>query len=324
MPIPAASWTGSTCVDGAPLVSQSQRLTGRRWPRLAGSDLASPLLARAEELGLKVGFLGGSEDNQRLLAEKLARERPRLQVAGMWSPARSELASVPDSERIAGQIAGVRRPDPLCGPGKTTPGTVDRPLRRAHRSGSPAGLRRCRGLPGRPGAARPRVGQPARPRMGVPAGPGAQAARRPVPAGRTARLSEAAGPAPTPCRRTCRRHVRAQPPHPGPPGGSPDRTARRMPPSSSSPTTTPATLTRLLRGPAGGDGRPDVACAAGRQLLPGRHPRARPRHGTRMLSPSQPAATWGMPPASTPPCREPATPRPSWSSTRTSRWGAAA
>ncbi|HSO17047.1 MAG TPA: WecB/TagA/CpsF family glycosyltransferase [Arthrobacter sp.] len=91
-------------VDGAPLVSQSQRLTGRRWPRLAGSDLASPLLARAEALGLKVGFLGGTEDNQRLLAGKLSRERPRLQVAGMWSPARSELESVPDSERIAGQI----------------------------------------------------------------------------------------------------------------------------------------------------------------------------------------------------------------------------
>lgn len=93
-------------VDGAPLVSQSQRLTGRRWPRLAGSDLASPLLTRAEELGLKVGFLGGSEDNQRLLAEKIAAERPRLLVAGMWSPARSELASAADSERLAGEIAG--------------------------------------------------------------------------------------------------------------------------------------------------------------------------------------------------------------------------
>ena len=69
-------------VDGAPLVTQSQRLTGRRWPRLAGSDLASPLLTRAEELGLKVGFLGGSEESQRLLAGKLARERPRLRVAG--------------------------------------------------------------------------------------------------------------------------------------------------------------------------------------------------------------------------------------------------
>lgn len=102
-PASAAEWL--YLLDGAPLVSQSQRLTGRRWPRLAGSDLASPLLTRAEELGLRVGFLGGSADSQRLLAEKIGRERPGLQVAGMWSPERKELASAPDSERIARNIA---------------------------------------------------------------------------------------------------------------------------------------------------------------------------------------------------------------------------
>ncbi|QCB96125.1 WecB/TagA/CpsF family glycosyltransferase [Arthrobacter sp. PAMC25564] len=103
-PASAVEWL--YLLDGAPLVAQSQRLTGRRWPRLAGSDLASPLLARAEELGLRVGFLGGSEDNQRLLADKIAAEHPRLHVAGMWSPDRKELASIPDSERIARDIAG--------------------------------------------------------------------------------------------------------------------------------------------------------------------------------------------------------------------------
>ena len=102
---PASAMEWLYLLDGAPLVAQSQRLTGRRWPRLAGSDLASPLLARAEELGLRVGFLGGSEENQRLLAEKVTHEHPRLQIAGMWSPDRTELASVPDSERIARDIA---------------------------------------------------------------------------------------------------------------------------------------------------------------------------------------------------------------------------
>lgn len=92
-------------LDGAPLVSQSQRLTGHRWPRLAGSDLASPLLARAEQLGLRVGFLGGSAENQRLLAQKIAEEHPRLQLAGMWSPDREEVASAEHSERIARDIA---------------------------------------------------------------------------------------------------------------------------------------------------------------------------------------------------------------------------
>lgn len=102
-PASAVDWL--YLLDGAPLVAQSQRLTGRRWPRLAGSDLASPLLVRAEELGLRVGFLGGSEGNQQLLAEKIAQEHPRLQVAGMWSPDRKELASAQDSERIARSIA---------------------------------------------------------------------------------------------------------------------------------------------------------------------------------------------------------------------------
>jgi exopolysaccharide biosynthesis WecB/TagA/CpsF family protein len=92
-------------LDGAPLVSQSQRLTGHRWPRLAGSDLASPLLARAEHLGLRVGFLGGSAENQRLLARKIEEEYPRLLVAGMWSPDRDDLASAEHSERIAKDVA---------------------------------------------------------------------------------------------------------------------------------------------------------------------------------------------------------------------------
>ena len=52
-----------------------------------------------------MGFLGGSTENQQLLAQKIATEHPRLQVAGMWSPGREELASVHDSERIAADIA---------------------------------------------------------------------------------------------------------------------------------------------------------------------------------------------------------------------------
>ncbi|MCB5283062.1 MULTISPECIES: WecB/TagA/CpsF family glycosyltransferase [Micrococcaceae] len=92
-------------LDGAPLVSQSQRITGRRWPRLAGSDLAAPILARAEQLGLRVGFLGGSPPNQRLLARKIAQEHPALQLGGMWSPSREDLASVQESGRIAREIA---------------------------------------------------------------------------------------------------------------------------------------------------------------------------------------------------------------------------
>lgn len=107
---PASTVDWLYLLDGAPLVSQSQRLTGHRWPRLAGSDLASPLLEQAEQLGLRVGFLGGSEANQRLLAQRIAAEHPGLQLVGMWCPGREELASTTESARIAAEIsrAGVQ------------------------------------------------------------------------------------------------------------------------------------------------------------------------------------------------------------------------
>ncbi|MFC7403018.1 WecB/TagA/CpsF family glycosyltransferase [Citricoccus sp. GCM10030269] len=94
-----------TLLDGAPLVAQAQRLTGRPWPRLAGSDLIGPLLDAAEAEGVTVGFLGGSYLVQRLLSRQLVRTRPGLVIAGMWSPDRSELADERASLRLAASIA---------------------------------------------------------------------------------------------------------------------------------------------------------------------------------------------------------------------------
>jgi len=94
-----------TLLDGAPLVAQSTRLTGREWPRLAGSDLIGPLLDAAEQAGVSVGFLGGSYVVQRLLSRQLVRTRPGLVVAGMWSPDRGELADEEASLRLAASIA---------------------------------------------------------------------------------------------------------------------------------------------------------------------------------------------------------------------------
>ncbi|SDB82514.1 polymer biosynthesis protein, WecB/TagA/CpsF family [Raineyella antarctica] len=94
-----------TLLDGAPLVAQSSRLSGRPWPRLAGSDLAEPLLDAAEQAGVSVGFVGGSYVVQRLLSRRLTRTRPGLVVAGMWSPDRSELADDAASLRLASAIA---------------------------------------------------------------------------------------------------------------------------------------------------------------------------------------------------------------------------
>ncbi|WP_460993443.1 WecB/TagA/CpsF family glycosyltransferase [Sinomonas soli] len=101
-----------TLLDGAPLAAEAERMTGRAWPRLAGSDLIGPLLDRAEADRLRVGFLGGSPEAQGLLAARLAERRPGLEVAGFWSPSRAELAD-PDSARSTALAVAAARTDVL-------------------------------------------------------------------------------------------------------------------------------------------------------------------------------------------------------------------
>lgn len=92
-------------IDGAPLAAEAKRLTGRSWPRLAGSDLIEPILDLAEKLGVSVGFLGGSTDTQTLLKSKLESERPQLQMAGLWAPSREEISDPVRSSALASEIA---------------------------------------------------------------------------------------------------------------------------------------------------------------------------------------------------------------------------
>jgi len=100
---PEMDWL--TLVDGAPLRAEARRLTGRTWPRLAGSDLIGPLLDGAVRKGLRVGFLGGSPETQRQLRDKIAAERPELVVAGWWSPDRETLSSPVASGELADEVA---------------------------------------------------------------------------------------------------------------------------------------------------------------------------------------------------------------------------
>ncbi|WP_434618235.1 WecB/TagA/CpsF family glycosyltransferase [Arthrobacter sp. A5] len=100
---PAVQWL--SLLDGAPLVAQAKRMTGQNWPRLAGSDLIEPLLDRAATRGLRVGFLGGTEETHELLKGKLAAIRPDLVVAGWWAPARSELSDPQACRRFAEEIS---------------------------------------------------------------------------------------------------------------------------------------------------------------------------------------------------------------------------
>jgi exopolysaccharide biosynthesis WecB/TagA/CpsF family protein len=97
-----------TLLDGAPLVNRAERLTGHSWPRLAGSDLIHPLLDAAEEAGLSIGFLGGTEEVQAEIREKLAASHPNLAISGCWAPERDELADVAASAALAAQIAATQ------------------------------------------------------------------------------------------------------------------------------------------------------------------------------------------------------------------------
>lgn len=94
-----------TLIDGAPLATQARRLTARAWPRLAGSDLIEHLLDSASQRGLRVGFLGGSEETQQLIRTRFAVERPELEVAGWWAPGRPTLGDDTASRQLAAHIS---------------------------------------------------------------------------------------------------------------------------------------------------------------------------------------------------------------------------
>ncbi|WP_181149905.1 WecB/TagA/CpsF family glycosyltransferase [Arthrobacter sp. MYb227] len=105
-------------LDGAPLVAEATRLTGKTWPRLAGSDIIGPLLDRAETEGLSVGFLGGSYVVQRVLSRSVTRTRPSLKVSGYWAPDRKELIDHEASLRLADSIRSARTQILVVGLGK--------------------------------------------------------------------------------------------------------------------------------------------------------------------------------------------------------------
>ncbi len=105
-------------IDGAPVAAQAARITGRSWPRLAGSDLIGPLLDEAEANGASVGFVGGSEATHDLLRERLGAERPALRISGYWAPSREELGDPIASRAVADQIRAARTDVLVVGLGK--------------------------------------------------------------------------------------------------------------------------------------------------------------------------------------------------------------
>lgn len=105
-------------LDGAPLVRQAARLTGRAWPRLAGSDMVGPILDRAQLNGLSVGFLGGMPETLETLRDQLTAQRPTLQVGGYWSPERAELTDPVRSTELAEKVRAAQLDILVVGLGK--------------------------------------------------------------------------------------------------------------------------------------------------------------------------------------------------------------
>ena len=108
VPREAGSWgtvRWLNLLDGAPLVWRARQLTGRQWPRLAGSDLIEPILDAAEFNGWSIGFLGGSAATHADLAAVMSRRWPNLHVAGYWAPARVDLTAAPAAQALTSQIA---------------------------------------------------------------------------------------------------------------------------------------------------------------------------------------------------------------------------
>lgn len=95
-----------TLLDGHPLVTRVRYLCGRSWPCLPGSGLIEELLERAEDQGVSVGFLGGTEEAQERLRARVAQRWPRLVVSGYWAPERAAIVEPDRARELARAVAG--------------------------------------------------------------------------------------------------------------------------------------------------------------------------------------------------------------------------
>jgi exopolysaccharide biosynthesis WecB/TagA/CpsF family protein len=107
-PTQAGTMRWLTLLDGVPLVRTANRLSGRAWPKLSGSDLLASMLALATRRQVRVGFLGGTGATQKELRAILDSRYPQLIVAGYWAPERIVLTDAASSQSIAQEIARSR------------------------------------------------------------------------------------------------------------------------------------------------------------------------------------------------------------------------
>lgn len=89
--------------DGMPLVWMTSLLRGERQERVAGMELMLALCLQAQDAGVSIFFLGSEDVTLAKIRTQLAKEFPRLKIAGMLSPPFRPL-SVAEDDAIVRQI----------------------------------------------------------------------------------------------------------------------------------------------------------------------------------------------------------------------------
>ena len=87
-------------IDGFPIAQAVEKITGKAWPKISGSDLLPEVLALAGKEGWKVGVFGGSPESAAAF-EGVAEEKWGLTVS-CWTPGRAEILN--EGERLAGEM----------------------------------------------------------------------------------------------------------------------------------------------------------------------------------------------------------------------------
>ncbi len=87
--------------DGIGIVYAVKWLAGKRIRKIAGSDLHTHLIQKANQEGLKIFYLGASQNTLQKIQSRLAKEQPNC-TAGFYSPPfKAEFSQEENTEMIA-------------------------------------------------------------------------------------------------------------------------------------------------------------------------------------------------------------------------------
>lgn len=95
--------------DGVPLVAALRRAGIEHAERVYGPTLTPTVCARAEQLGLSVGFYGGTDEVLAALSSELLSRHPKLDIAYLHAPPFRELCDAENSEVVSAiRASGVK------------------------------------------------------------------------------------------------------------------------------------------------------------------------------------------------------------------------